>query len=103
MGLDLKRILILLADTNRDGTVNLSDLPGVIGRVKSVQEDIDAVKDALSDLAETKKLTSNGEHVTPEWLKNEFTAARAEAKGLGDESRASHAAIKAATGIGGTP
>ncbi len=94
--MDLKKILLVLADTNGDGKLNLSDLPGIIKRAEAVAGEVEELKATLQEFAAADKLTSNGQHVSADQLAQLWADARAELTTLGDKSRASNAAIAAA-------
>lgn len=93
--MDLKGILLILADTNQNGKVDLGDLPGVIERVTAARASIDAIESALKGLAGTGSLTSNGADVTPEQLAQLFDEARDAFAALDARASASKAAIDA--------
>ncbi len=66
--MDMKALLLLLADTNGDGKVNLSDLAGVVARVAKAKAAIEKFEDTLRELAADRKLSTGGRDVQPEEL-----------------------------------
>lgn len=93
--MDIKRILLLLADKNHDGKVDLSDLPGVLVSVVKMQNEVDEFKVALKELAAVNALESQGQSVTPEQLAQLWADAAVPFKTLGEKAAASNAAIEA--------